>query len=140
MVEKCRAKPRDLRHCAFDGVGDVVQLEVEEDLFAGGGEPRDKFESAAIGELHPDLVKSDAIADFIDQLLGLRDIGHIEGDDQPLARRNVPVHDFSRRARRSVPRGAVTKNIERLATPDLLDHVFGVGAHLRAELGPSGAQ
>ena len=108
--EKRRAEARDLGDRPLDGVGDVVQLEVQEDLPAGGDEPLDEAEFAAIGELHADLVEAGAVADPRDEPLGLRNVGHVERDDQPVARRNLVAHEVSGSPRRAMPRKSVSLN------------------------------
>ena len=71
----------------LDGVGDVVQLEIEKNLLAGRREPICEGKApTAIGELHADLIESRGIADALDDALGLGGVGHVESDDQPVAR------------------------------------------------------
>ena len=77
-----------LSGCALDGVGDVVQLEIEEDLLAGRGEPACEGKTlTAIGELHADLIEGRGVADALDEALRLVGVGQVESDDQPVARR-----------------------------------------------------
>src|SRR5271165_6442972 len=86
--EKLDAEARGLCGRALDGVGNVMQLEIEKDMLARGGEPaceREPF--AAIGEFHADLIEGRGGADLGDEALRLADLRRIEGDDQPAARR-----------------------------------------------------
>ena len=86
--EEGRAELRGLRRRALDRVGDVMQLEIEKDLFARRGEPADERRGrAAVGELHADLIEDRAVADPLDKPLRLADVGHVERDDQPVAGR-----------------------------------------------------
>ena len=65
--EECRAELRRLRGRPLDGVGNVMQLEVEKDLFARRRELGDERQAAAIGELHADLIECRAVADPLDE-------------------------------------------------------------------------
>ena len=65
-----------LSGCTFDGVGNVVQLQIEKDPLAGRGEPAGEGEAfAAIGELHADFIEGRGVADPLDEAPGLADIG-----------------------------------------------------------------
>ena len=64
-----------------------MQLEVEKDLFARRSQFGDKRQTAAIGELHPNLIEDRAVANPLDEPSRVADVGHVEGDDQPIARR-----------------------------------------------------
>ncbi len=86
--EELGAESGRLRRRPLDGVGNVVQLEIEKNLTAGGGEPaRERKAFFGIGKLHADLIEGGGVADALDEPLGLADIGHIERDDEPVARR-----------------------------------------------------
>ncbi len=70
--EKRRAELRRLGGRPFHGMGDVVQLEVEEDPLARPGEPaHERKPVSAVGELHTYLVKGRRLADRLDETLGL---------------------------------------------------------------------
>ena len=89
--EKRRAEPCRLRRGALDGVGDVVELEVEKDPLARRGEPAcQRKPIPAVGELHADLIEGRRIADPLDEALGLADIGDVESDDESVTRRRRP--------------------------------------------------
>ena len=85
--EEPRAQFGRLRGRPLDGVGNVVQLEVEKDLFARRSQFGDERQAAAIGELHPNLIEDHAVADPLDEPSRVADVGHVEGDDQSIARR-----------------------------------------------------
>ena len=74
----------DLRGRALDRVGDVVQLQVDEHPLARLRELRRQAQAAAVGELHANLIKSHAVAEFGDETLGLGRVGRVERDDQPI--------------------------------------------------------
>ena len=87
-----RADAGDALHALFDGVADVVQLEVEEHLLAGADQRFRERHAAGEGELIADLVERDGIAEPLDEGSGRRNGRDIEGDDQPVARCG---HQFS---------------------------------------------
>ena len=61
-----RAEPRDGLDPFLDGVGDVVELHVEEDALAGGSQIARESEAAGKGELVADLVERDVVAEALD--------------------------------------------------------------------------
>ncbi len=63
-----------------------MQLEIEKDLLAGGGQFGRELEAAGVSELHADLIDRRAVADPLDETARLADVGRIEGDDQSFAR------------------------------------------------------
>ena len=84
--EKGCAKPRRLRGRPLDGIGNVMQLEVEKDPLAGVGETTDERQTfAAVGEFHADLIEDRRVADCGDKLFGRCRVGDVERDDQPVA-------------------------------------------------------
>ena len=66
-----RAELGDLPRGPLDGVGDVMQLEVDENLLAVADQPLDQRQAAGVGQLHADLVEGDAVAEAGDHRLGL---------------------------------------------------------------------
>ena len=64
-----------------------MQLEVEKDLFARRSQFGDERQAAAVGELHANLIEDRAVANPLDQPSRFADVGHVEGDDQSVARR-----------------------------------------------------
>ena len=64
-----------------------MQLEVEKDLFARRSQFGDERQAAAVSELHANLIEDRAVADPLDQPSRVADVGHVEGDDQSIARR-----------------------------------------------------
>ncbi len=83
--EKGCAKPRRLRGRPLDGIGNVMQLEVEKDPLAGVGETTDERQTfAAVGEFHADLIEDRRVADCGDKLFGRCRVGDVERDDQPV--------------------------------------------------------
>ena len=85
--EQIGAEPGDLRRRMFDGVGDVVQLEIDEHMLAGSDEPLSQRQTAAaVDQLHADLIKCDAVVEGFHPTLRRSDVGRVERDDQALAR------------------------------------------------------
>src|SRR5579862_698196 len=84
----------DLRH-AFnapgDGVGDVVQLEIEKHFLAGGNKPGGKWQAAGESELIADLVERNRVTQPRHHILGGLYRGQIERDDQTVtgSRHNI---------------------------------------------------
>ena len=77
---------------ALDGVVDVEELGVEEDLLARSpARPLGEVDAAGEDELQPDLVEGDAVAEPRDHRLGLADGRHVEGDDQAVAGGNGSI-------------------------------------------------
>src|SRR5690348_5370278 len=86
-------------HSSGYSVGDIVQLEIEEDLSAGVDQFRDDLWRFGGKELKADLVERDRITQFVDDFLGINGSGDVQGDNQPvfwgghagiLARKSVP--------------------------------------------------
>ncbi len=89
--EEMHAEPCHLGRRTLDRVGDVVQLEVEEDLLARLHEPLGDGEATpAVNELHADLVEADGIAEPVDERQGLVGARHVERGDQAIA--SVRLH------------------------------------------------
>src|SRR5574337_1496058 len=88
--EEGRAKLGRLCGRTLDRVGDVVQLEVEKQPFAGrGGETTGEIESAlGVGQLHADLIEKGGLADALDEALGLANFAHVERHDELSARQD----------------------------------------------------
>ena len=84
--EEGGAKPRHAFHALRHGVGDVVQLQIDKDLLAGVGQRVRVRKPAGEGELIADLVKRDRVAEPRHQRGRRLDRGHIERNDQALAR------------------------------------------------------
>ena len=55
QVHHVHVERRQHRHCLFDGVGNVVQLQIEEDLVASCLDVTDDLRSLRIKKLHADL-------------------------------------------------------------------------------------
>ena len=83
--QKRRAEVRDLRGGALHRVGDVMQLEIEEDLLARAAQLAHQIEPAAVNELHADLVEADRIAEPLHHGARLSRVGEVEGDDEAVA-------------------------------------------------------
>ena len=82
------AEARDLRRRPLDRVGDVMQLQIDEDLLARRSKPADERQSVApVYELHADLVEGHGVADRGHEPFGRGGLRDIEGDDQPVAGR-----------------------------------------------------
>ena len=79
------ADPRDGADALLDGIADVVQLEVDENLFALANELPGKFETARISELVADLVECPGISDPSHKSARFIDGGEIEADDELVA-------------------------------------------------------
>ena len=85
----------------------VVELEVDEDLFAAAGQVFEDPEVVAAGQqFHADLVEGHAVAEAVDPLPRLRGGGDVESEDQAIARGDhfaLPskTSAWSLRARRS---------------------------------------
>ena len=84
--EESGAKPGHAFDALRDGVGDVVQLEVDKDLLAGAGQRVRVRKPAGEGELIADLVERDRVAEPRHQRGRRFDRGDIERNDQALAR------------------------------------------------------
>src|ERR1051326_2204041 len=69
-----------------DRIGDVVQLHVEEDLFAGLNQRAPPRPGAGKPELIADLVEADRVTEPLDHRLRGFDRRQIEGDDEAFAR------------------------------------------------------
>ena len=115
--EEGRPEPRDLRRRALDRVGDVVQLEVDEDALARRRELRRQAQAAAIGELHADLIEARRVADSRDQPLGLG----ASGASSATISRSRGSMRFARRAGHGAPafirrprgRGSISRSARR---------------------------
>ena len=87
-----RAGAAQLPHGRRHRRGDVVELEIGEDLFVALDEPVEQLEVVARGrELEPDLVERDAIAEARDELLRAFEVRNVEREDQ-----SVPIGDAAR--------------------------------------------
>src|SRR5262249_16857252 len=79
-------------HPARHRIADVVQLEIEEHTLAGGQEGRRQRQAALQRQLVSDLVEADVVAERVDDALGVAERRHVEGHDQPIARRQYFAH------------------------------------------------
>src|SRR5690606_22867620 len=90
--EEGRAKLHDALDALADGIADIVQLEIEEDLLAALDEIVGEREPARIAELIADLVERHAVAELPHHALGVRDRRQVERDDDAAARIGRRVH------------------------------------------------
>ena len=81
-----RAELRDALDALGHRVADIVQLEIEKHLLAGGDQSRGERQAAGEGELIADLVEPHRIAEPRHHRLGRRHRRHIESHDQSFAR------------------------------------------------------
>src|SRR5690606_17742881 len=86
-----------------DGVGDVVVLEVEEDVVAAITQLSDDVRAAAGEERRSDLVEGDGVTETIHQGERVLPRGQIERDDQSSHIVTGASQAQSARRRRSVP-------------------------------------
>ena len=102
------------RHGPLHGVGDVVELQVQEDLVAPGLDVPDHLGALGIEQLHADLHKGLLPGgELVQEGEGLLTGGEVQGDDdvfcahiQTVLSVNFSVTAFSRAPRRSGPRYA----------------------------------
>lgn len=69
-----------------DGVGDVMELEVEEDMEAAGGEGGDDLGAFGDEELQADLDPSAGGPETVGEVQGGGGVGEVEGDDEAIVR------------------------------------------------------
>jgi hypothetical protein len=80
-VEHPRAEPRDVRARPFDGVGDVVELEIEEDRPLLADAPYD-VGSGGREQLEPDLQHADVRREGVRESGGAGGVADVECHDQ----------------------------------------------------------
>ena len=94
------------RHRARNRLGNIVELEVEEDLAAVGEQPADEIHAGGGVQFQADLVEVDARPDSGDEGAGVGGGFHVERDDDGV------VHGFgSHRMRTGVPPRSRTRPI-----------------------------
>ena len=76
---------RHLHGGAFDGLGNVVELEVEEDVFTLVDQLSYERHAFSCVEFHADLVKADTLSTSFDDGTRFGGGGHIERDDDRIA-------------------------------------------------------
>ena len=77
---------------ALDGVGDVMQLEVDENLLAVRGQPFGERQAAGVCQFHADLVEGHAVAKPRDHCFRFAQRWQVERDDQAVAGTEVFAH------------------------------------------------
>jgi len=82
--EKSYARPRHLGHRAFDGFGDVVELEIEENIFALRQKLAHKLHACRGIKLHADLVEVGLRAEARHQAARFFGGFHVEGYDDAI--------------------------------------------------------
>src|SRR5690606_19677777 len=80
--EHVHREVRQAFHCSGDGVGDVVQLEVEENLRPPGRDFLDQSGAVATKELEPDLYPPQILSHLIERAEGWVAVREIESDDE----------------------------------------------------------
>ena len=81
-----RARAAQLPHGRRHRRGNVIELEIGEDLLVALDEPVEQLEVVARGrELEPDLVERDAIVKACDELLRAFEVRNVEREDQSVA-------------------------------------------------------
>jgi hypothetical protein len=85
------AEPAGRAHRARDRVGDVVVLEVEEDLLAAGGQLADEARPGRGEELAADLEHAHTARERVHEGAGVGLAGHVERHDHALPRLHPPV-------------------------------------------------
>lgn len=84
-IETPKAGPRGSDR-SRDGVRDLEELEVEEDLLALGDEALDERRARSGEEFEADLVEAACVAQPVDDVLGGRTAVAVQGDDDLLVR------------------------------------------------------
>ena len=75
-----------------DGVRDVVEFQVEEDLAAGGDEFADELRPLGGEELFADFIGGSGLADGLNDLASLGGAGDVQRHDEPiLCKHRLPV-------------------------------------------------
>ena len=82
--EHCHAHSRDVRDAGGDGVVNVEELHVEEDLLAPSGKFAGEIEAACESQLVADLVEGNDAVQVLDHRLGLAKRRHVQPDDKPV--------------------------------------------------------
>ena len=72
--------------CPGNGVGDVVELEIEEYVEAAVAEVLDEGVAGGVVEFHPYLEPLAGVAQRVDEVERLAGVGHVEGYDQAVFR------------------------------------------------------
>src|SRR5262249_39819618 len=81
----------ELAHRRAHGLRHIEEFEVDEYFLPARPQPLHQLEIAASHEqLEAELVEPDAVAESLDEGLGLASIGHVERHDKALARREGP--------------------------------------------------
>jgi hypothetical protein len=115
--EKRCAQARDALYALRHGVANVVQLEIEKDPLAGLHERFSKRQATRECQLIADLVEGDRIAKPIDHGLGVGRRGHIEREDQAIARMLHPAPPATRKilTAKFIPTGRkpTTRDVQR---------------------------
>ena len=75
------AQPREVLHRLADGVGDVVQLEVEKDAVAALEDAADHIRACGVVQLHSDLHIGLFAAEAVEERQRFLRGGKIAGDD-----------------------------------------------------------
>src|SRR5665213_480749 len=83
--KKCRAKLRHAFDALLHSIADIVQLEIEKHLLAGGDQCRRKRQAPRKSELIADFVETHCFAQPRHHRFRRLHRGQVEGDDQALA-------------------------------------------------------
>lgn len=76
-------------HGGADGLRHIEEFEVDEDLLAAVGEPAQQLEIALAHEQgEADLEETDMVAELLDEAPGLLGRADVEGEDEPVPRRD----------------------------------------------------
>ena len=76
--DDCRFEHVDRLHRRGDGVGDIVELEIEEDRQSQSGDLMDPVVAVGAEEFEPQLDPADVRVDFLRQLQRRFELGHVE--------------------------------------------------------------
>ena len=83
-IEDIRTEPGQDGQAVGHCIRDVLQLQVEEDLFPPLFQIGDHFRAGTVEKFHPHFIETDGVPQFLHHSFGFRRSGKIKGRDEPI--------------------------------------------------------